>query len=435
MDVRIIRLKSSKDARTLAANARRLGNDEIEAAAIQRARELQAIEEGYVTPAERAIGEALIAYEDEMRKVKPKFRASRTRNMLKRHTPLIAAERMVFTKKPSTGYAVLEDAGRRELSFESIIDRFPEEFSTEALNAARARLAGLPPPKVKSHKEIELPQESHTIELSADHYVQAMQHLHDEAAIRWLVAHSFAVDSTASMQELAEMLDLKTYHRANSGYGALAHKIALLLPRAPDDVEQRGYVDWMQAVGVVVGKNSLGHSVWQLRGEVAEALQRLKWVDPEDVFDPPTSDEATESQQAAAREYGLDDTQTRQMMLSRRGQGLFRRKVMQFWGNACAVSGLRYPAFLIASHIVPWKDANPNERLDGYNGLPLTPNLDKAFDKGFISFEPDGRIKISTVLSEDLQAALGIHRKLRLTVKDVRIERYMSFHRENVFKI
>jgi hypothetical protein len=163
VDDRVARLKSSREARILASNAKRLGNKEIESAAIQRARELQAIEEGYTTPAERAIGEALIAYEDEMRKVKPKFRASRTRNMLQRHTPLIAAERMVQTRLPSTGYAVLEEAGHSELSFESIIDRFPDEFSNDAVLAARARLAGQPRPR-------RMGSESRACQRSARHF-------------------------------------------------------------------------------------------------------------------------------------------------------------------------------------------------------------------------------------------------------------------------
>jgi putative restriction endonuclease len=42
---------------------------------------------------------------------------------------------------------------------------------------------------------------------------------------------------------------------------------------------------------------------------------------------------------------------------------------------------------LIAGHIKPWRDGSNDERLNGENGLLLTPTIDHLFDKGFISFE------------------------------------------------
>jgi hypothetical protein len=145
MDQRIERLKTSKDAQAFAANAKRLGESDLEAQAIVRSRQLQAIEEGFLSPAERAIGEALIVFEEEMSKIKGrKYHASRTRKMLMERTPLLAAERMVMTRKASDGYVVLNATGNQSLSFEAIVDRFPEEFSPEAVDAARARLAGIP---------------------------------------------------------------------------------------------------------------------------------------------------------------------------------------------------------------------------------------------------------------------------------------------------
>jgi len=141
MDERIARLKTSKDARKLADNARRLGHPELEAQALQRADELKAIEEGYTSPAQRAIAAALYAYEDQQSRLKGRtFRANRTRQMLANHGALVAAERMVLQPQPSKGFEVLEEAGLQELSFDAIIDRFPGEFSVPAVEAARARL-------------------------------------------------------------------------------------------------------------------------------------------------------------------------------------------------------------------------------------------------------------------------------------------------------
>lgn len=95
---------------------------------------------------------ALYAYEEEQSRVKGRtFRAHRTRQMLDRHGALAAAERMVLSRQPSTGYEVLEDAGLQELSFEAIVIRFPDEFSADAVAAAHARLEGRPlPPRPAS---------------------------------------------------------------------------------------------------------------------------------------------------------------------------------------------------------------------------------------------------------------------------------------------
>ncbi|WP_421569016.1 hypothetical protein [Stenotrophomonas sp. PD6] len=145
MEERIARLKTSQDARKFAANAQRLGHADLETQALERALELQAVEEGYSTPAQQAIAAALYAYEEQQSQVKGRvFRANRTRQMFAKHGTLAAAERMVLSRKPSKGYEVLEGAGLQELSFEAIIDRFPEEFSEAALEASRARLEGRP---------------------------------------------------------------------------------------------------------------------------------------------------------------------------------------------------------------------------------------------------------------------------------------------------
>jgi hypothetical protein len=144
---RIARLRTPQDAITLAKNARRLGHLELEAEALQRAHELKATEDGYTSPAQLAIATALYAYEEQQSRLKGRtFRANRTRQMLAKHGALAAAERMVLHRQPSKGYEVLEEAGLQELSFEAIIDRFPDEFSIDAVEAARARLEGRLPP-------------------------------------------------------------------------------------------------------------------------------------------------------------------------------------------------------------------------------------------------------------------------------------------------
>lgn len=91
----------------------------------------------------------------------------------------------------------------------------------------------------------------------------------------------------------------------------------------------------------------------------------------------------------------LDDTVKRSLILARRGQGKFRANV-EAVEHACRLTGVTNPALLIASHIKPWRlCATAHERLDGMNGLLLTPDADHLFDRGFISFHDEGDVIVS----------------------------------------
>jgi putative restriction endonuclease len=93
---------------------------------------------------------------------------------------------------------------------------------------------------------------------------------------------------------------------------------------------------------------------------------------------------------------GLDSTTREAVILARRGQGVFRRSV-ETNETACRLTGITNPALLIASHIKPWRSCETSsERLDGMNGLMLTPDADLLFDRGFITFEDDGEVRVST---------------------------------------
>lgn len=85
----------------------------------------------------------------------------------------------------------------------------------------------------------------------------------------------------------------------------------------------------------------------------------------------------------------ISETEKEQLVRSRRGQGLFRQRVLA-QEPRCRITGVEIPSLLLASHIKPWKDCNNAERLDGANGLMLAPHVDKLFDQGWISFRNDG---------------------------------------------
>jgi hypothetical protein len=129
----------------------------------------------------------------------------------------------------------------------------------------------------------------------------------------------------------------------------------------------------------------------------------------------------------------LTPTQKLSLVQARRGQGRFREDLVSYW-DQCAVTDCSELRLLRASHIKPWKSSNNQERLDPFNGLLLSPNLDAAFDKGLISFEDSGRIKISRLLRASDKKALGISTSLCLRRFSFRHSPYLKHHRENIFK-
>lgn len=68
------------------------------------------------------------------------------------------------------------------------------------------------------------------------------------------------------------------------------------------------------------------------------------------------------------RDISLDETVREQLVRARRGQGVFRKRVLNF-EPICRITGLATPTLLIASHIKPWRACGTAaERLDGANG-------------------------------------------------------------------
>jgi putative restriction endonuclease len=129
----------------------------------------------------------------------------------------------------------------------------------------------------------------------------------------------------------------------------------------------------------------------------------------------------------------IPETTRQQIVLARRGQGEFKRRVMEL-EEACRITGVTRVEHLRASHCKPWRDASNEERLDGHNGVLLTPNADHLFDRGFIGFEDNGDVVISPVAHRDSLARLGLDPAKRLNVGRFTEgqQRYLEFHRDNV---
>ena len=128
----------------------------------------------------------------------------------------------------------------------------------------------------------------------------------------------------------------------------------------------------------------------------------------------------------------ISETQKDQLIKARIGQGLFRNNVMAI-EKVCRMTGISDYKFLIASHIKPWRDSTNQERIDGNNGLLLSPHIDKLFDQGWITFSDEGNVILSPRLSETIIKSWFISvdsvGSFNNSQKD-----YLLYHRQNIFK-
>jgi hypothetical protein len=134
-----------------------------------------------------------------------------------------------------------------------------------------------------------------------------------------------------------------------------------------------------------------------------------------------------------SRDYVDKPTQRKALVNARSGQGRYRSELIKR-EKRCRITGISDKSFLVASHIKPWALSNDMEKLDSNNGLLLTPNLDRAFDRGLISFSAKGKILISKRLSGPVSKVLGINSTTHIGALNLAQQKYLKFHREKVFK-
>jgi putative restriction endonuclease len=112
-------------------------------------------------------------------------------------------------------------------------------------------------------------------------------------------------------------------------------------------------------------------------------------------------------EQVVEQDSAISETEREAIVRARRGQGVFKDRVM-FIEKRCRITGVENPVHLIASHCKPWRDSTNEERINGENGLLLTPSIDRLFDRGFIGFDNSGTLIISPVAHRPSLQRMGI---------------------------
>ena len=103
------------------------------------------------------------------------------------------------------------------------------------------------------------------------------------------------------------------------------------------------------------------------------------------------------------------NTEVERLTVVRIGQNIFRDALLEYWDGRCPLTGIKDPALLRASHIVPWAECESDElRLDVHNGLLLSALWDCAFDSGLIGFSDTGHVLRASGLSAVAAEALRL---------------------------
>ena len=125
----------------------------------------------------------------------------------------------------------------------------------------------------------------------------------------------------------------------------------------------------------------------------------------------------------------LSVTQKEQLIQARIGQGAFRQALLEHWDGRCCITDCAIQPVLRASHIKPWRASTNFERLDRFNGLLLTANLDALFDRFLISFTDAGAMMFGPAIKRDDLLALGCDPDRSIAVSADQAP-YLDWHRK-----
>lgn len=126
---------------------------------------------------------------------------------------------------------------------------------------------------------------------------------------------------------------------------------------------------------------------------------------------------------------------------TRVNQSVFRQMVLANYSSKCGITGIDIPDLLFASHILPWSK-NENERLNPENGICLSALYDRAFDKGYISFDENYRVILSSSLQQ--KEKKEYYANTFTPIKGVTLSQplkcfpkkeFLEYHRDVIFKI
>jgi hypothetical protein len=206
--------------------------------------------------------------------------------------------------------------------------------------------------------------------------------------------------------------------------------LAATLPEKYSPIRKSG--DGNQGVYLAAVPPDMAAAVIELIGQEWSNLDLGAEPDPNEVDTVSSSSEGAAAQ-AILNRTDIGETEKLQLVQSRRGQGVYRKN-LEGYEKACRVTGVTHRRHLRASHIKPWRASNNFEKLDGNNGLLLSPHIDHLFDQGYISFTDDGDILVSDHVDRETLDRWGVEDGQNSgAFREAQLP-YLAFHRDFIFK-
>jgi hypothetical protein len=202
-------------------------------------------------------------------------------------------------------------------------------------------------------------------------------------------------------------------------------ELSLVLPRkhspilATGSANQHMQLAFVPSLMVTALQRLLGGELERIIGTITDAVGRS------------LAEEAAEA--AIQQRTDIGPTQKSDLLKARHGQGGFRENVERN-EHSCRITGVLDRRHLWATHIKPWCECDDGEKLDGFNGLLMSPHIAHLFERGYISFSDEGDLLVSHELNPVVLR--NWHIAPSLNVGAFRPEQcyFLDLHRREIFQ-
>jgi putative restriction endonuclease len=125
-----------------------------------------------------------------------------------------------------------------------------------------------------------------------------------------------------------------------------------------------------------------------------------------------------------------DFTEVERLVRQRVGQNVYRESRLDYWGGACAVTGIAVPELLRASHARAWSECTTDaDRLNVFNGFLLVAHIDALFDRHLMTFSATGEATFAPRILNEVKLRLSITDSLKLRWLSPGHEPFLIEHR------
>lgn len=209
---------------------------------------------------------------------------------------------------------------------------------------------------------------------SVEEYIDGLKLIEPKTSTlqkRLLTEQYRAPDRSVTGKQLAALAGLGSWRPVNSRYGQLGHMFCDATGYKPDEREGGGYRWW--AVWSLGFSTSSGF-VWEMLPEVAEALERLGWVDPSEMKIPEEVTSEEKFMEGAVRRITVNAYERNREA---------RRRCLDLHGTECSVCemdlelvyGALAQGCIHVHHVKPLAEVGEEYEVDPEEDLiPVCPN-------------------------------------------------------------